>query len=280
MLLLFFCVWAVWMCWYCKCVCSCSSFWKPLLTYLCVPPYSMVSFPILVWPMVTILRLKTLMMPDKRVVQLSCEFVCRLLSVNSNWLNRYHALRKKKVPRNVLAQQNVNYAILLSNVDKSVCLFFSGVQSKWVGVYLEAKLPSVSFPSVSLFFYSVLLLCSSSFSLNLSFIYLNLTYTRRPQLLPLKMYLAELTRNLKQETAAFNSSWKAKEICLCGSNGWGNCCSGMGSGDEDYRQNLCTKLILIRQPRHAHILTHMACMKMSKCTKYTLLTKQEPRMHH
>lgn len=78
---------------------------------------------------------------------------------------------------------------------------------------------------------------------------------------------------------------------LCESNGWGNCCSGMGSGDEDYRQNLCTKLILIRQPRHAHILAHMACMKISKCTGKTkkaspgrtpepLWTKQEPRMHH
>lgn len=85
------------------------------------------------------------------------------------------------------------------------------------------------------------------------------------------MYLAELTRNLKRVTAAFNSSWKAKEICRSAWVKWlwELLHIGTDSRDEDYRQNLCTKLTSIPQPSLAHILAHMACMKMSKCAGKT-----------
>lgn len=80
------------------------------------------------------------------------------------------------------------------------------------------------------------------------------------------MYLAELTRNLKQATAAHES--QKKSATLCESNGWGNCCSGMGSGHGDYKK----KLTSIPQPGLIRILAHMARIKMSKCKGKTKKT--------
>lgn len=135
--------------------------------------------------------------------------------------------------------------------------------------YREAKPPSVS---ILAFFLPFLLPCSSSFSP--SFIYLNPTHTTRAQFLPLKMYLAELTRNLKQALVAFNSSWKAEEICH---SVWvklmGELLPRHSNGDGDYRQNLCTKLTSILQPGLTHILAHMARTKMNT---WTGKTKSQP----
>lgn len=44
-----------------------------------------------------------------------------------------------------------------------------------------------------------------------------------------------------------------RNLPLCESNWWGNCCSGIVTGTGDYRKNLCTKLTSILQPGRTHL---------------------------
>lgn len=65
---------------------------------------------------------------------------------------------------------------------------------------------------------------------------------------------------------------------------------GMGSRDEEYRRNLCTKLTSIPQPGLAHIVAQMARTKRTNVRQRQRklswknpelsLTNREPKMHH
>lgn len=101
------------------------------------------------------------------------------------------------------------------------------------------------------------------------------------QLLPLKMYLAELTRNWKQVTVTFNGT--VKEVCRSAWVKWiwELVNIDTDAGDGVYRWN---SLISISLDRLAHILAHL---KISKCTwkkekrknPKLFLTKWESKMH-
>lgn len=83
---------------------------------------------------------------------------------------------------------------------------------------------------------------------------------RAAQLLPLKMYLAELTRNWKQVTVTFSGT--VKEVCHSAWVKWIWELVNIGTDawDGDYRWK---SLISISLDRLAHILAHL---KISKCT--------------